>query len=285
MINPTTYHRPRNLDEAIQQLNQPGSIALAGGGMLLAAITLDYEIVVDTQDITQLIAIEGDAASGLRIGGGASLQSVIEYAGTPLALRQSITRLLASNQRSGISVGESLSASQPPLEWLAMLAVMGAEIEHAGYKKGALSTTFERVSLLDFVDAVAQHGYPYAGLVSAVYLPTVDGRTVQGAAFVGRTPADYPIVNAAAQVRLNEDGVVDSVSVAVAGASPQPVMMVTVDSLAGQALAEESILSAAAEVPAQVNPVADYQGGVDYRREMAAVMVKRALLVCAEQLQ
>lgn len=281
MINPTTYHRPRNLDEAIQQLNQPGSIALAGGGMLLGSVTLDYAIIVDTQDIAQLSKIEGDAASGLRLGGGASLQAVIEYDGTPFVLRQSITRLLASNQRSGISVGESLSVAEPPLEWLAMLVVMGAEIEHAGYKKGALSTTFERVSLLDFISAVEQHGYPYAGLVNAIYLPAVDGRTTQGGAFVGRTPADFPIVNAAAQVRLNEDGVVDSVNVAVAGASPQPVMLVNVESLVGQALNEDRIISAVAEVPAQVNPVADYQGGAEYRREMAGVMVKRALLACA----
>src|SRR5262245_47531241 len=128
MTNPTSYHRPRTLAEAIE-LAAHADIALAGGALTFGRLDLPYSHVVDLQDVAELKQIERRDDS-MVIGAAVMLQEVVDSPEIPAALKRSLTRAIPLNIRNGASVGESLMAQNPPREWLAALAALNAQVEH-----------------------------------------------------------------------------------------------------------------------------------------------------------
>jgi carbon-monoxide dehydrogenase medium subunit len=94
---------------------------------------------------------------------------------------------------------------------------------------------------------------------------------------VSRTPADAPIVCAAARLRM--DGyMAHDVRIAVGGVGPIPVRLARAEQmLEGKALAEPLIAQAAGLGAKEVNPPSDFLASSEYRREMVKVLVKRTL--------
>lgn len=273
-MKPENYWRPDTLEHAIDHLkHEADSVALCGGALLLAGLTPPYAGVVDLQDVPGLGRLEQDA-EGLHIGGGATLQSVVEAAFVPAELKRSITRTMPLNIRNATSAGESLVAPYAPVEWLAMLAVLGTEVEHILPQQGAEAV------LMPLPDFLAALDGPYRGIVLALHIPPQPAGMYLSSAFVARTPADMPIVNVALRLVLDESGRVLQTAVVLGGAGAAAVVPVALPGLAGAALSAALIDEAAAAVPGQVQPVGDYRGSVEYRQAMAGVLVRRALLSC-----
>jgi CO/xanthine dehydrogenase FAD-binding subunit len=284
MTHPKIYYRPKTLVEAIERTAQPHCIALAGGALAFGALTLPYEIVVDLQDIKEIQQIE-ILDTTLRIGGAVILTQLIESPLVPSALKQSLTRALPPNLRNNTSIGETLMVSNMSVlrEWLAMLRVVDAVVEYAGQDTGAPSSLWNQ-PLQDFVQFVYERAGYFDGLIAYLHIPMLPPRSVLSSAFVSRTPADAPIINVAAMMTLHEDGTIANAGAAVCGASATPVLFLDLRILDGESLNETSIDRAIRGVPVQVNPVGDYLGSADYRREMARVCVRRALMDCMTQL-
>ena len=284
MANPRNYYRPTTLEDALERAIHPGSIALAGGALTLGGIVLPYETLVDLQAIPALHQIE--VRDGMiTIGGAVSLQQVVRLSSAPEVLKQSLTRALPLNIRNGASVGESLTVADPPPEWLATLVALGATIEHAGKLGSRDQDTFWEQPVAEFVTLLNEHGHPYQGIVKALNLPPLNNDTAVGIAHVARTPADRPIVNASARLRLDEDGSVTEALVVICGASKTPVLTLELSALAGKALTDASMAVAIESIPERVHPVGDYLGSVEYRQQMASLCVRRALENCREQHQ
>lgn len=278
MTNPTTYRRPQSLDEAIEYLAEPDSIALAGGALLFGGLELPFASVIDLQDITELQQIER-TQEGITIGGAAWLQDVVESPYIFAALKRSITRSVPLNIRNRTSVAESVMVAQPPCEWAAALVALDARVEQVGPDREDLRLrTME--NFLQYGDR--QHAQ---SIITKIYIPLPQTRAALGTAFVARTPADEAIVCAAVAVTLNDSGRVTKATAGIAGASAQPVLQIELSTLIDNPLDEANIGSAAKLVPTRVSPVGDYRGSEDYRREMARVLTQRALLDCLAQLQ
>jgi len=109
----------------------------------------------------------------------------------------------------------------------------------------------------------------------------VDVRDLQwGAAHVGRTPADEPIVSAVAVVSSDGD-VVRDVRVALTGVWPESVRLAKAPArLAGGSLDQQIIQAVAEAVEHEVAPQSDFLGSEEYRRAMAGVLTQRALEGC-----
>lgn len=280
MPAPKFYHRPSTLPEALTYLQEPDSIAVAGGGFLLRGVTLPYRTVIDLQDMAELRGI-ASTRHHLRIGGNTSLQEIVTSGTIDPFLKRALTRTLPVNQRSGISVGESLVVREPPAEWLAALAVMEAALEHTGFRPGEPAAGM--IPVEEFVKRLAEYGFPYRGIIIALHLPVATGGVTMGAAHVARTPADIPIVNAAAVVHLDADRRIRRLRIALGGVSSLPVLKLSFDTLAGKSLNEAAIAEAIRQVDRQINPVDNYRGSAAYRRAMAPVMVRRALAECLDK--
>ena len=101
--------------------------------------------------------------------------------------------------------------------------------------------------------------------------------------FLPRTADDYATVSVAATVSRNDDNTCRDVRIVLGAAGVTPVRATAAeDALRGQQLTDETIRAAAATVPDAVDPLDDFRGSADYKREMAGVFVRRALVKALE---
>ncbi|MBI1878263.1 MAG: FAD binding domain-containing protein [Chloroflexi bacterium] len=158
-------------------------------------------------------------------------------------LRQTAHREGPNTFRHAATVGGVVVGANRESELLAALLVLEAEVQiHS--KQGV-----RRLSLANFWrdGSAALEG----GIVTAVSLATT-GKTAS--ARVARTPADSPIVVAAARLAPN-----GRTYLALCGVAQTPVL-IDPD-----------------HVKAAVNPPGDFRGSSEYRRHMAATLAKRVI--------
>ncbi len=96
--------------------------------------------------------------------------------------------------------------------------------------------------------------------------------------FLPRTADDYATVSVAAVVSAGEDNVCRDVRIVLGSVGDTPVHATEAeDSLRDRPLNEENIRACAAMVNGLVDPLDDYRGSADYKREMAQVFTRRAI--------
>ena len=106
-----------------------------------------------------------------------------------------------------------------------------------------------------------------------------------GAAFVevSRRHGDFALVGAAATVTLNGDGCVDA-RVVLVGVGDRPVEITAADELLrGAEITESAAREVGAEASRAIDPSSDLHASATYRKQVAAVVTRRALLEAAER--
>ncbi len=240
----TAYHRPSTLGDALTLLAADGAIVLGGGTALVAREHDGPAEVVDLQDLG-LDAIEVDG-NKVRIGAMARLQDVVDDDAVPALLRELAHREDVNTIRNAATVGGTVAAGDPESELLVGLLAYDAVVTVAR-EAGSDDVAIDEV--------LSDTGVLMGGIITSVTVPA--GRPAV-ADRVGRTPADKPIVAAAATI----DGS-GTVRLALTGVASTPV------------LADPTDLAA-------LDPPADFRGSADYRRELAAVLGARLTARLAE---
>jgi carbon-monoxide dehydrogenase medium subunit len=199
----------------------------------------------------------------------APLQSVLDRPDTPPPLRQALTGVLSWQTRNETPVRRTLTSPRLAPQWAAALLALGATVTIEGDDGPA------EVPLESLLQRQAE------GLVSALHVEM--GNVRWGEVRVARTPADEPIVSAAAVIDV-QGGVVQQARVALAGAWPEPARLAKAPArLAGGPLDAEHIQAVADGVVEEVDPRGDFLGSEEYRRAMAGVLTRRALEKCLRQ--
>jgi xanthine dehydrogenase small subunit len=275
MRSPSAYYRPRTIAEAVRLLAQPhlSTVLLSGGSFRLAAPGQpDYEAVVDLQAIPELSRIASDEAGLLWLGANATLEETAAHPATPALFRRALTRAIPPAQRNGVSLGELVEFPTQAGEAIAALLALGATIVFALPDE-------QRIPLAELDLTIAQPSLPRKGLITALTIPAPTSSQGAGAAHVARTPADESIVCAAAVVALDSAGLVSQARVALSGCWAEPARLAeSAARLVGGPLDDAAIGRAAGAIEQEVDPVEDYRGSAAYRRAMASVMVRRALV-------
>jgi CO/xanthine dehydrogenase FAD-binding subunit len=254
------YHRPETPEAALALLRQDGAVPLAGGTTVLAAPDERVEQVVDLQALTwREIAV---ADGWLRLGSLVTLAEIESSAvvAGPASdlLRQAAHRAGPNTFRNAATVG-GLIASRPAVsDLLAVLLVLGAELELAGAETATCPLE-------------AYPSSPLPGLIAAVRVPwPLAGAGALEA--VGRTPADAPIVHVAAWAGPA------GVRVAAGGVGPRVLRLAAAE--AALAAAPDVLAAAVGATMSSVDPVGDFRGTAEYRRAMVGVLLRRALAAC-----
>src|SRR3972149_4283985 len=129
--------------------------------------------------------------------------------------------------------------------------------------------------------SLARHHAPSprpGGLRTGVTAPPVPaGARSVYLKFLPRTADDYATVSVAALAET-EDGTCRRLKVALGAAGPTPVHATAVEqALNGQRISPEAVRLAAEAVAAQVDPLDDFRGSSEYKRDMAVVFTRRAV--------
>jgi carbon-monoxide dehydrogenase medium subunit len=278
------YYRAKSVAEAVALLRKnKDAKLLAGGHSLLPAMKLRAASPAALVDIGRIKALNGIKATktALKIGALTTHHAVatsgVVQAGCPL-LAETAAHIGDQQVRNRGTLGGSLAHADPAADYPTAILALEATVTVAGakgsrtIKAGAFFTDLFTTSLKR--DEV----------ITAVNVPVMPTGT--GGAYVKhRHPASsYAVVGVAALITVAK-GVVTAGRIAVGGAVVNPVRCPAAEkALIGQAPTEANIAAAAAKVAEAIDmPLSDGYASGDYRKHLATVLAKRALIKAAER--
>lgn len=271
-------HAARMLQEAISWLDQNGSQAriLAGGTDLLVQMKLGRLSPPKVLYIGRINELKH-----FQVDGGVTLGALVtfyELERAPVIKEQYAALYEAARAFTGTqikvmgTVGGNLCNASPAADSAPPLLVFGAQVRLE-------SVRGEReVPLESFFLGPGKTVVEPGEILTQIYLPSPAPHT--GSAFlkVGRVGADIAKVNTAVWVMRDRETVVDC-KIALGSVAPTPLRARRAESLLrGQvftlAVAEEAAGLAAQEIA----PITDVRSTAEYRRAVARVLVRDALL-------
>ena len=207
-----------------------------------------------------------DCEKCLELGVEQLLETVRTMDGLPEILRLAIKDDKVWQKWNENSIEKTLLSPGLASQWVAALLALDACV---AFENGA------EASLSDFLQRRVNEGK----LVS-LSVPCDDSEKLYGHSAVRIVPTDEPIVGAYAVVKMKED-VVEKARIALTGASrEQAKLFDAAERMVGKKLGEALLEEVGKAVVEEASPKEDYRGGVEYRREMAGLMTKRALEMC-----
>ena len=273
------YRAPRTVDEALALLGEHGEDArpIAGGTALVTMMRqrlVRPGLLVSLRDVAGLDRIEADNGA-LRLGAlvthrGAETSPLVRER-LPI-LAETFRRVATVRIRHMATVGGALAHADPNQDPPVTLLALGARVQISG-PGGRRETPIDGF-FRDYYESALAPGE----LVTGVTVPVPPAGS--GAAFVKflpRTADDYATVAVTAVVLL--DGArCREARIALGSVGVTPLRARAAEAvLAGQPLADGLLAAAGEAAKGEVDPLTDHRGSADYKREMAAVMVRRAL--------
>jgi carbon-monoxide dehydrogenase medium subunit len=277
------YEAPTTVAEAIDLLAEHGDEAsvLAGGQSLIPLLALRLarpEVLIDINRVDELSGVS--AANGHVTIGAMTREYVAEESGTvadTLPLLAAALPLIGHEAiRSRGTIGGSLAHADPAAELPAVARALDAEfvvrgpsgtrvIPAAQWFDGYLTTSRRPDELL------VEVRFPAAGPGTGVSFEEV-----------ARRHGDFAIVGLATSLVLS-GGVISDARLAFAGVSDVPVRATAAeDLLAGERPSAELFDEAARRATEDLDPPADLHGSSDYRKTVAAAVVRRGLRAAAD---
>ena len=273
------YHAPTSLEEALSLLDQYGEDArpIAGGTAMVNLLKQNLVYADHLVGLGKVPGLRGITRSNgdLRIGALTKHREVersAEVAEAAPLLQEAYSRVATVRIRNMATVGGGLTHADPAQDPPPALIALGARVVLAS-SGGTRELPIEDL-FVDYYETALAPGE----LLTEVIVPAQpQGARAVYLKFLPRTEDDYATVAVAALARV-ENGVCTGVRVALGAVAPTPVRATAVEAaLEGQPVTADAIRSAAEAVAGQVDPLTDFRGSSEYKRDMAVVFTRRAL--------
>ncbi|HZX05157.1 xanthine dehydrogenase family protein subunit M [Kribbella sp.] len=274
------YYAPTTVDEALGLLREHSDAkVLAGGQSLMPALRLRLaapETIVDLAKIDNLRGVRDDG-DALVIGAmtpHSTVQSdrlVLEHA----ELISLATATVGDPQiRHRGTFGGSLAHADPAADLPVVAVALDASFEIAG------PDGRRTVPASEFFQGVFSTALAEDELLLEVRVPKYTGWGAHYEKF-NRVAQGWSIVSVAAAVRLDGDRIAEA-RVALGNMGSTPVRATAVEAaLVGQPATADAVREAAARATDGTSPISDRDGDADYRRHLATVLTRRAVLAAA----
>jgi len=277
-LPPLEYEAPATVPEAVALLAEHGDEAsvLAGGQSLipLLALRLAYPgVLIDINGIAELSGVS--AAGGWVAIGAMTREYVAEESGTvadALPLLADALPLIGHEAiRSRGTIGGSLAHADPAAELPAVARALDAEFVVRG-------PAGERVvPAAEWFEGYLTTSRGPDELLTEVRFPAAGPGTGTSFQEVARRHGDFAIVGLATSVTLS-DGAITDARLAFAGLSDVPVRAAAAeDLLVGERPSAGLFDEAARRATDGIDPPGDLHGSPEYRRKVAAALVRRGL--------
>ncbi|MBN9101348.1 MULTISPECIES: xanthine dehydrogenase family protein subunit M [unclassified Pseudonocardia] len=276
---PVKYARAGDVAEAVALLTEHGSDAkvLAGGQSLIPLMNFRLARPSVLIDINRAAGLDGiRVENGSLVIGAMARQRDVETsdvaAGAVPLLPQVLRHVGHVTNRNRGTVGGSLAHADPAAELPALVTGLGGELLVQG-PGGSRLVAAEDYFLGTFTTAME-----FDEVLTGVRLPRLPAGTGVAVEELARRHGDFAIVATMAAIHLAADGTVDLVRLAASGVASVPVRLHGAEAvLAGIAPTAEAIDAAAETVAGSIKPTGDVHAPADYRRDMAGLLVRRAL--------
>lgn len=275
------YHAPTSVEEAIELLGSSGDDVkvLAGGHSLIPLLKLRLaapEVIVDLGRIESLRGIREDG-DALVIG---AMTSHDDVARSPLVASHALllskaARTVADPQvRHRGTFGGALVHADPAGDMPAPALALDASFVIVG------PSGTRTVAAADFFQDMFTTAIGEGEILAEVRVPKHTGWGAHYEKF-SRVAQQWSIVAVAATVRL-EGGTIAQAAVALTNMGPVPIRATAVErALTGLAVDASAVAAAVAGIAEGTQPPSDLNGDREYRRHLASVLARRAVLAAA----
>ncbi len=281
---PFVFHRATSLDSALALLAaHPDAKPLAGGQSLIPAMNFRVAVpsaLVDLNGVRELAGITATPSGGLRIGAMTRHveveRSELVRTHTPL-LHEAMPHVAHAQIRSRGTLGGSLAHADPSAELPAVMLALGARFL-------LQSQQGERwVNVNEFFTGLFATALQPGELLTAVEFAHRPAHTGEAFLEIARRHGDYALAGVAARVALDPTGRFAMARIALLSVGDGPVLASVGNSLVGQDATAGVIAEAAEAVRAELDPPTDIHASAEYRRQLAAVLTRRALTIAVER--
>ncbi len=281
MLNLREIHKPTTLTDALKLLQQPGTVALAGGTALHADARRSFAAAQDVQAVVDLSALGltfiREAHGTISIGATTSLADLAE---SPIlnALANGVIARAAHRSVSSVLRHQATIAGTLIAEPDGILAVALLALDARVTIKHQETRTF---TLADFL-AMRAELLPRS-LVTEISVAFANPRAALHD--VARTPSDKPIVCVCVAAQI-ENGTAHRVRIALGGVGDTALRASAAEQvLEGQTLNDAAIVQAGNVAAQGLSPHGEpstalrtsFRGSAEYRKEMASVLTRRAV--------
>lgn len=271
------YHRPRSFDEALRlRAEIPDSRYIAGGTDVMVQVRNRLSRPAALISLSSIPGLRGVTIDerGARIGAMTTIAELVEHR----ALRERYPVLVEAALRLGspqirnvATVGGNLCNASPCADTATPLLALEARLRLRG-AAGERELPLEQLFL-----GPGETDLAPGELLDEVVLPPPAPAARATFKKKGRVRMDLALASATVLVEL-DGAVCRRARIAAGSVAPTPLRLKTAETLLeGKALTPE-VLAAAADAAAQgVSPISDVRCTAEYRRQLVAVYVKRAL--------
>ncbi len=280
---PFSYHRPESVADAVAMLARlEDAKVLAGGQSLMAMMNFRYlapDHIVDINRIPELTEIResGDAIRfGAMVRQRDAADSPLVQARCPLLI-EALTLVGHIQTRNRGTIGGSLSHLDPSAEMPAVFSALDAvlhvtsargdrDVPIAEWSLGYMMPNLEPDELLVAVTAPcwpAGHGYAFLEMA--------------------RRHGDFALAGAGALMTLQKDGNIERVAIALTGVDVGPVRLIEAEAALVGRMPDDTLFADAARSAETVAGIDDVHAPSDYRRKLAVVYARRALVLAHER--
>ena len=274
------YVAPESVADALAALaDSDDAKVLAGGQSLLPILRMRLNAPEKVIDLGRITALRGVREDGDAIVIGA-MTAYVDLLADPLVaehaalLRAAIAEVADPQIRRRGTIGGALVHADPAGDVGAPVLAVDAELVITG------SAGERTVAAADFFEDLFTTAVGEDELLTAIRIPKHTGWGAAYEKFV-RVAHQWSIVAVAATVRM-EGGAIAEAKIGLTNMGSTPLRAAAVESaLAGTAATAEAIAGACALAAEGTNPPSDLNGDADYRRHLAGVLTRRAVLAAA----
>lgn len=278
LLESVAYARPGSLAEALQALGSTDSAApLAGGQSLVNVLkhrVASVELLVDISRLEELRQIVDGSDGSLEIGACITydeLDRSEQVRSTQPLLAEVAGHIEDQQIRCRGTIGGNCCLSDPTNNLPPLLVALEATmvIESAGGSR--------EVPAREFFHGYFSTAVGEGELLYSIRIPPLGSGAGAGYSSVAVGADSKAIARAAAVVRGN--GTIEEARVVLACVSPAPLRHVGMEeALTGSPATDEAVRQAAERVGEDLEPIGDVHGSAEYRREMARVVARRAVM-------
>ena len=274
------YFAPTTLDEALELLAQHGldAKALAGGQSLMPMMNLRLVRPAVVVDINRIEGLSGiSSTDGTVTVGALTRQRDLERSdviqGAFPMMTTAIGHIGHFQIRNRGTIGGSLAHADPAAELPALCTALDAEFVVAD------SNGTQTMAASDFAIGPLITSLAPEQLLTEIRLPRLQGDGWRwGFREVSRREGDFALVGSVAMLRNDENGVCREARITMFAVGDGPARMPAAEeSLVGRMVDDAARREAAALVSEAVTPGSDIHASSEYRKEVSAVMARRAL--------
>ena len=274
------YLAPTSVQDALAALaGSDDAKVIAGGQSLLPVLRMRLnapDLIVDIGEIDTLKSIvdEGDTVLiGAMVPYYRILADPLVQGGLKL-LHQAITEVADPQIRHRGTLGGALVHADPAGDCGAPILALDAELVIAG------QSGERTVPAAEFFQDLFETSVGEDELLTHIRIPKYDGWGTHYEKFV-RVAHQWPIVAVAAAVR-SEGGTISEARIGLVNMGSTPLRATaTEQALVGQPATADGVREACEHAADGTNPPSDLNGDADYRRHLAKVLVRRAVLTAA----